>query len=63
MLVHGPSSTDDLDDPVAIQIVSGRALGDFAKAALNEARALAEAILPEARALSRSFRGEEEDAS
>jgi hypothetical protein len=62
VLVHGSSSTDDLGDPVAVQIVSEPALGHFAKAALNETRALAEAILPEAPALSRSFRGDE-DAS
>ena len=62
VLVHGPTSTDDLHDTVAVQIVSERALGDFAKAALIETRALAEVILPEARVLSRSFHGEE-DAS
>lgn len=60
VLVHGSGSTAN---PVAVQIVSGCALQEFAKAALSETRAVAEAILPEAEALSRSFLEGREDAS
>jgi hypothetical protein len=63
VLVHGHSSRDDLDGPVAVQVVSASALADFAKAALDETKALARAILPEARALSREFQGGGEETS